>query len=210
MKLLVISPHYHTFIKDLVEAQSKYFDEINVFVHHNYLSELARYLPFSYFRHIEKFSKKWLVDLTETPENVKVHVVSSFYFTPDGQNYGLGDKLANLFKKYIEKNNIEFDLIHAHFTWPSGYAAVRLGKKFNVPAVVTAHGYDVYDLPFRNERWKKLIRHVLSSSDYVITVSNKNLSSIRRLDINTPVKLVQMGLEAIYSIHKTKRSAEKS
>ncbi len=32
-----------------------------------------------------------------------------------------------------------FDLIHAHFTYPDGVAAVRLGKQFGVPVVITEH-----------------------------------------------------------------------
>jgi len=185
MKLLVVSPHYHTFVKDLVEAQSKYLDEINVFVHHNYLSELARYLPFSYFRHVEKFSKKSLVDLTETPENGRVHVISTLYFIPDGRNFGLGDKLANLFKKYIETNNIEFDLIHAHFTWPSGYAGAKLKERFGVPLVITAHGYDVYDVPFRCKSWFDKIKFALDSADHIITVSKSNFQVLtEKLDVS--------------------------
>lgn len=197
MKLLVISPHYRTFVKDLVEAESKYIDEIYVIVHHNYLSELAHYLSFfPYFKYVKMFSKKRLSDLTGKPKNVQVHILSTFYFIPDGKNQGLGIKLSNLFKKYIEKNNIKFDLIHAHFTWPSGYVAVKLGKEFNVPVVVTAHGYDVYDLPFRNKKWRRKIRYVLNSANYVITVSKKNMSLLNELGINTPVKLIPNGFKS--------------
>jgi len=32
-----------------------------------------------------------------------------------------------------------FDLIHAHFTYPDGVAALRLGKQFGVPVVITEH-----------------------------------------------------------------------
>jgi len=176
MRVLVIAPHYHTFIKDSVEAISRYVDSIDVLVHHNYLSELAPYMPFSYFRHVEKFTRKNLVDLTGLPSNVRVHVVSTVYFTPDGRNTKLGDKLAKLFDRYITRHKIEFDLIHTHFTWPSGYAAVKLSKKFNSPLVITAHGYDVYDLPFRSEEWFQKVKFALDFADHVITVSKSNFT----------------------------------
>lgn len=32
-----------------------------------------------------------------------------------------------------------FDLIHAHFSYPDGAAAVRLGRRFRVPVVITEH-----------------------------------------------------------------------
>jgi teichuronic acid biosynthesis glycosyltransferase TuaC len=37
------------------------------------------------------------------------------------------------------RREFPFDLIHAHFTYPDGYAAVRLGQRFQVPVVVTEH-----------------------------------------------------------------------
>ena len=174
LNILVISPHYHTFVKGLVDATANYISAITVLVHHNYLSEFAQYLPFSYFRHVEKFSKEKLVDLAEKPENVRVNVVSMLYFIPDGQNVGLGDKLFKKFDKFIQQNEIEFDLIHAHFTWPSGYAGARLSKKFGAPLIITAHGYDVYSLPFKNNAWFERIKFSLDSADHVITVSKSN------------------------------------
>lgn len=39
----------------------------------------------------------------------------------------------------IRKRGIGFDLIHAHFTWPSAYIAIQLKKKFHVPVVATIH-----------------------------------------------------------------------
>lgn len=41
--------------------------------------------------------------------------------------------------KLIQKERIKFDLIHAHFTWPSGAVAVELKKEFEVPVVITEH-----------------------------------------------------------------------
>jgi glycosyltransferase involved in cell wall biosynthesis len=34
---------------------------------------------------------------------------------------------------------VGFDLIHAHFTYPDGVAAVQLGKRYGVPTVITEH-----------------------------------------------------------------------
>ncbi len=176
MKLLVLSPHYHTFVKGQVEALSKQLDGIDVLVHHNYLSEIAPHIPLSYFRHVEKFSKRNLVDNRNIPDNVRVHVISTLYFTPDGKNSGLGDKLAKKFSNFILANNLEFDLIHAHFTWPSGYVGAKLSKRFNVPLVIMAHGYDVYDLPFRGNDWFNRVKFALDSANQVLTVSTVNYS----------------------------------
>ena len=37
----------------------------------------------------------------------------------------------------IKREMLNFNLIHAHFTWPSGAVAVRLKKLFNVPVIIT-------------------------------------------------------------------------
>lgn len=35
------------------------------------------------------------------------------------------------------RRNFPFDLIHAHFTYPDGWAAVRLGRQLGVPVIIT-------------------------------------------------------------------------
>jgi len=175
LNVLVIAPHYRTVVKGNVESLARYVNKIYVMLPHNYLSEFARYLPFSYFKYIkEKYSKKKLVDLTNKPDNVKINIVSTLYFIPDGRNKSLGDKLFKKFDRFIQENNIEFDIIHAHFTWPFGYTGVKLAKRYNVPVIITAHGYDVYNLPFKSEFWFKRIRWTFEYSDYIITVSQSN------------------------------------
>jgi teichuronic acid biosynthesis glycosyltransferase TuaC len=46
---------------------------------------------------------------------------------------------ANALKNFIKKKKISFDLIHAHFTWPSGAVAIPLKREFKVPVVITEH-----------------------------------------------------------------------
>ncbi len=37
------------------------------------------------------------------------------------------------------RREFPFDLIHGHFSYPDGCAAVRLGRRFNVPVIITEH-----------------------------------------------------------------------
>ncbi len=56
--------------------------------------------------------------------------------------YSRGLIIDNRFKKIIKtikKHKIEFDLIHAHFSWPAGYIAHKLRKIYNKPYVLTVH-----------------------------------------------------------------------
>ncbi|GAJ22296.1 unnamed protein product, partial [marine sediment metagenome] len=46
-----------------------------------------------------------------------------------------------------EKIKTEFDILHCHFAYPSGYCGVKLKKIFNIPVVITVHGVDIQNKP---------------------------------------------------------------
>ena len=64
----------------------------------------------------------------------------------------------------------EFDAIDAHFLYPDGVAAIRLGQEFGLPVVVTARGSDTSEWP-RHRRPRRLIQDTLTRADGVIAVS---------------------------------------
>ncbi len=45
------------------------------------------------------------------------------------------------------QSEFDFDLIDSHFAYPNGVAAVRLGKKFNKPVIITGRGEDIARFP---------------------------------------------------------------
>jgi glycosyltransferase involved in cell wall biosynthesis len=69
----------------------------------------------------------------------------------------------------------------------------RLKEKYDVPLIITGHGYDVYSLPFLNDNWNKLIVTTLNSADHIITVSNKNKEILESLKIRTPMTMIPNG-----------------
>jgi len=76
-------------------------------------------------------------------------------------------------------------VINAHYTWPSGYLAVRLKELYGIPVVVTGHGFDVYDLPFRSASRYKIISALLKRADHVVTVSRRNVEIlVNRLGVD--------------------------
>ncbi len=62
-------------------------------------------------------------------------------------------------------------LIDAHYLYPDGVAAVRLGRFFKLPVVLTARGSDVTEWP-HYPRCNKLIREAISKVDALIAVSS--------------------------------------
>lgn len=79
----------------------------------------------------------------------------------------------------IQKKRISFDIIHAHFTWPSGAVAVELKKKYRVPLIITEHTSETY----LNAVYKKdaMYIHTWYQSDAIIRVKDdlSLLSDIR-------------------------------
>jgi teichuronic acid biosynthesis glycosyltransferase TuaC len=63
------------------------------------------------------------------------------------------------------------DLIHVHFAYPSGLAAIGLAKTWHVPTVLTLHGSDVNTNPHVNMLALKRFQRAVRSASYVTAVS---------------------------------------
>jgi len=188
--VLFITNSYRSFIKNQIELISEQFNHVSVLVRYNPIAEISRFFP---SEELKNHRKRFQIDLTNTPSNVSVIVLPLLYLPTDLGYKKLGNKHFKTVQKSIQKNKIEFDLIHAHFAWSSGYAAAKLKERYNVPLIVTTHGYDIYDLPFRSGEWKANIEYVLNMADHVITVSNNNHECIKKINVKTPVSVIANG-----------------
>ena len=189
-KLLIISNSYTSFTKDQIEIISSQFESVNVFVRYKPISEISSILPINILKY---HRKKYQIDLADIPSNVRVIPVPLFYLPTDSGYKKLGEKHLKGVESRIKRYNIKFDIIHAHFSWSSGYVGAKLKERYNVPFVLTAHGYDIYDLPFRDSEWRNFIEYVLNAADYIITVSNSNSKCIRQLKVKSPVRIIPNG-----------------
>jgi glycosyltransferase involved in cell wall biosynthesis len=189
-RLLIIAHSYSNFVKDQVEALAPGFLEIVVLVRLNPFAEITNYIPSNY---LTPFSIKERIDLTEKPSNIRVIPTPICYLPLESERKRLGERHFRIVDRTIQREHIRFDLIHAHFAWTSGYVGAKLKAKYNKPLVITGHGYDIYDLPFKNEFWREKITFALNSADMVITVSQSNLEVIRKLEIRTPVTVIPNG-----------------
>ncbi len=61
------------------------------------------------------------------------------------------------------------DIIHAHVSYPAGYAAMILSKKYNIPFIVTEHA--TFFERLMNDRSKSM-QKIFTHADYYIAVSN--------------------------------------
>jgi len=100
--------------------------------------------------------------------------------------------------KLIRRNN--YDLIHAHFLFPDGFAARILASIFKLPLMVTAHGSDVPG--YNPDRFKLLhvvlnpiwhftvagVTRIVSPSEHLITLIKKEAE-------NAPTQVIPNGFD---------------
>jgi len=54
---------------------------------------------------------------------------------------------VNYLNLFLDTSLYGCDVIHAHNTYPTGYAALRLKEIKNIPLVITPHGVDIHTIP---------------------------------------------------------------
>lgn len=205
--LLVLSHTYNSFIKDQVEILSKHFDEVYVLVRYKPVAEISNFLP---IYGLKDHRQSVAIDLTNKPENVKIFPVSLYYLPTEFFYRNLGTWHYKVAKKIVEKNNLQFNLIHSHFLWTSSYVGGLLKHDYNVPHVATAHGEGIYQLPFINEMWERRIKNVLNSTDKIITVSKSNVACVKKLNIKKEVFLIPNGFRETIFFPKPQTACRKT
>lgn len=169
--ILHIVHNYNSFQKDPIEESAKYFKKVYVLVRYKPISKIVKYLP---IRWLKMYEDSKVIDLRNLPDNVEVIKTSVWYWPYGFLHKFLGKAHFKAVDRVIRKNNIEFDIIHSHFVWSSGYVGMELKKKYDIPFIVTGHGFDVYELPFVNDWWRNNIKNILEHADKIITVSKSN------------------------------------
>lgn len=79
-------------------------------------------------------------------------------------------------------DGFDFDLIDAHYFYPDGVAAARLGRRFCRPVVITARGTDINtiaDMP----RPRRQIRAAAAQASALVTVSQSLREKLVRLGV---------------------------
>lgn len=94
------------------------------------------------------------------------------------------------------RQEFPFDLIHAHFTYPDGYVATRLGQRYRVPVIITEHApwrpwMDSYPTVRRRAVW------AARQAAFHIAVSNAAQETIAHFTGNWPgLKVIPAGVDA--------------
>ncbi|WP_292522240.1 glycosyltransferase [Methanoculleus sp.] len=171
--LLVLTPSYpnedesfiiEMFVKYQVAELKRYFKKIIV------IAPVLR--SFGYLKK-DRLCKDYTYD------NVEVYFPRSIYVPILWLSKILIDNRPQAVERCIEEHHLHFDLIHAHFTWPSGYIGVRLKEKYGKPVITTIHENGDWfdrevgmDHPFINTAW--------SGADALIRVNQKDVPVLKR------------------------------
>lgn len=168
MKVLVIPTWYPSsqdklmgnYHKEFTEALNEFGIEANMlFVDRQRISKPLKYL----------LSCKKEIECEDKYTVYKYKMLNWAPINFDFQQKMYLKKLHKAYKDYVKKEG-KPDIIHAHVTVPAGYAASKLGKKNNIPVIVTEH-YSKYDKFFTNQKLSKYGKFVLENATFS-TVSN--------------------------------------
>jgi glycosyltransferase involved in cell wall biosynthesis len=85
--------------------------------------------------------------------------------------------------RHLRSSGTEFDLIDAHYFYPDGVAAARLGAALGKPVVITARGSDVTWIP-RYRRARRQIVWAANRVDAVVTVSQALEGKVTALGVD--------------------------
>ncbi|ADD08057.1 glycosyl transferase group 1 [Aciduliprofundum boonei T469] len=195
--LLVISdryphqedPYSASFVKKLIKYEKKYFENV-------YVISLNPWLPKFIAKRMS--NPRWYKDaIAKNYEYDNVHVYFAKYLTGKGTFFlRKKDSFAYpLVDKIIRKNDIKFDLIHAHFAHPAGSVAVKIAEKYEKPLVVTAHAHEIREYPFIDEKLENKVLWVLQSADAIITVSQDNVKKMRAFGFKGKVHVIPNGYD---------------
>lgn len=143
---------YH---KEFTNALNKYGVEANIlFVARQRLKNPLKYLMMPKYQVIDEGSYETFVHNILNLQPIGFDLQMRHYTKA----------LEKAFKKYL-KTHSKPDIIHAHVSVPTGYAAVLLGEKYDIPVVITEHG-GLLERFFKDEPFKKYGLYALKHSTY--------------------------------------------
>lgn len=169
------------FVKEQLHYLKKYFTTIYV------ISPVA----YGIERHRKTRYENYVFD------NVKVYFPKylNFPIFYDYGRFGWVFLAKNAIFDVIQKENITFDLIHAHFTWPSGVLAGECKKKYHVPLVITEHTSDSFRRAIDNRNYYSVKTWELA--DAIIRVKGGDIADFGKVGISLQkVRFIPNGFDA--------------
>lgn len=187
--LLVLAHDYKNFTKNQVDLLAERFRTVTVVVRYNRFADVASALPID-LPSFERHGARSRIDETDRPANVTVVPLPLLYLPIETHYRRLGDQHYRALRRVLDGLDAEFDLVHAHFTWTSGYVASRLKRDAGIPYVITVHENEdwLYEL-YESDREK--VYAAWREADTVVRVNEKDVPLLT--EFNDDVRSIPNG-----------------
>lgn len=174
------------FVKNYVDSIKKHFEKIIVIATVPYIPNfLGKMKGGQYF--MDSICNDYSYD------NVQVFYCKVFYFPASWDLIRRNQRALKGVISIINEYSLSFDLIHAHFTAPSGFIAAHLKEVYEKVAFLTIH--ENYDwlvqeakISLNTSTWSKL--------DGIIRVNKKDLSFLSNFSDN--IKSIPNGFDDVH------------
>lgn len=196
--LLVISPYPDKdgvaldgiFVKETVDCLKDYFRKIHVISPIPYIpSLLKRIIP-----ERKKFWLKYHLKEDYSKDNVHVHFPKFLMLSQRLREKTFWLRRTAV-ENFIKNKKIEFDLIHAHFTYPSGCIGIGLKEKYGKPLLITVHeDYStLVNMRAKTDSRAGLFLNALSHADGLIRINRKDVPVLK--EYNKSVYFIPNGFD---------------
>lgn len=177
--LLVISPNFRLFLRNQVISIRPFFSQVTVFVPQPYFPKILLNVPF--FR--SKFLFLESCDTSGVYGNA-INVIFPKFFTLPIEVMRKRTPLiaAQNLISILKRSNVQFSLVHAH-RLDFGFMGASLKDIYGKPLIITCHGSDVYDFPFRDDFRYAIAKYTLSRVDYAIAVCRSDAEKLLSLGL---------------------------
>ena len=203
-----VEPVNGIFVKEQAEALAENFPGSNFIISHCENFYLSVTKPAELIKVFKFFSKSKAEEIKIKPN------LFEFYNPAVTYSEKLGGEINNIVKAHSENfkhalNKFgKIDIIHAHVSYPAGYAAMKLKNKFKVPYIITEHmGPFPFDIFIVDGKISDKISEPLSNANGIIAVSKYLSEKINSFGIKGSVVIPNMvNEELFYPVKKEKNS----
>lgn len=194
--LLVLAPDYpdennkmfgSLFVKEQVAYLSEYFD--NIYVIAPVLKAFGLTAQSQYCKNYKNDNiSVFFPSCLFYPRAINIFPVSNYTKLSFDNRY-------SVIQKTIKKNDLKFDLIHSHMTFPATYAACKLKEQYNVPVVATIHedsGWLKEEILMNHQK----INYSWENADILIRVNKSEIPLLQKY--NKDVRYLPNGFTETY------------
>ncbi len=117
-------------------------------------------------------------------DNVDIYFPITYHGHLNFLDYLLKDFKSREVLRLIDRKNIQFDIIHSHFSWPAGYIGSKIKEIYGKPHVITLHENSNWLEDLLEERPKPCLK-AWRSADTIIRVNQGHVPALREINENT-------------------------